>query len=335
MKKNYSYTIVAALAVVLIASCSKINDGKIGFLSSQIRYLEDTLFIERGVVAPSLPIDIDGSTAPVTFELLDIRNNKGISVKADFLEKKYPITVFKKDALFNVLTDTTLELLNAKREIKDVPSMQFLEKSGVIVMNQASENLPLGRYVMDIKVKNSSGEKTFTNFKYFYLIDPDVSRIYRNAGGETVSSQSPPNGTDFIGLPNATVTLQQQSQSGTTIILKYTDKNGVPFNPKKGEIENRGDRPDFRSYARYNPVVFTDTAMILKYELSPFPAAVFIDPATGTNWSRNIYYRVINEFCQMDGYAPKQRHILPRLNFTINGRGTYLLTVKLNNVTHL
>jgi hypothetical protein len=326
--------IYVVLVLAMAVSCTKINNGKIGFFSDQIRYLEDTLFIERGTPNfTTLPIDIDGSTAPVTFDVLDIKGINGKSVKADFMEKTYPIMIFKKDAQFDVRKDTTLELLNKKREEKLVPGMEFLNKSGVIVMNAASINFPLGRYSMDIKAKNPSGEKTFNNFKYFYIVDPDITKIYVNSGGETVSSQSPPNGSDFVALPNATSSLKQLAADGATLILKFTDQNGVPFNPAKGEIEKRGDRPDFTSYARFNPVIFTDTALVLKYEIAPFPIAEYVDATQ--NWGYNIYYKIVNEYCQMDGYAPKARNILPRLFFRINGRGTYVLTIKLNNVTHL
>jgi hypothetical protein len=335
MKQIIFCFLTAITTILFFNSCTKINDGKVGFFSDQIRYLEDTLQIERGTARFSTkPIDLDGSTAPLKFELLDIRDSKGKSVKADFLEKKYPIATFKEGAVFNVDEDTTLALLNAKRTVTEVPGMYFLENSGILLTNQASENFPLGQYVIDVKASGPRGEKIFKNFQYFNIVDPDVSRLIVFTD-RVSNSQSPPNGSDFLVQAAPIFTFQQISPAGTTLIVKFLDKNGVPFNPKNGEIERRGDRPEFTNYARFNPVIFTDTALVLKYEIAPFPITQYINKATGQNWGFLIYYRINNNFCQVDGFAPKARHVLPRFSMRVNGRGTYMLTFKFPDVTRL
>jgi hypothetical protein len=326
--------LVSMLTVFFFNSCSKINDGKIGFFSDQIRYLEDTLVIQRGISGlTTKPIDIDGSTAPIKFELLDMFDSKGKSVKADFFEKTYPVTAFKEGAVFNADEDTTLEKLNAKRTTFNVPGMNFLEKSGVIKVNQASENFPLGRYVIDVKASGPSGEKVFKNFQFLNVVDPDVSRLIVFTD-KVSNSQSPPNQPDFKVQIAPTHTFEQISPVGATVIVKFLDKNGVPFNPKNGEIEPRGDRVNFTNHCRYNPVIFTDTALVLKYEIAPFPIREYVFP-NGSNVGRLVYYRINNNYCQVDGFAPKARHVLPRFEMTIFGSGTYVLTFQYPDVTRL
>ena len=124
------------------------------------------------------------------------------------------------------------------------------------------------------------------------------------------------------------------SSEGTCTIVKIVDKNNVPFNPKAGEIITRGDRPNFTTYAKFNPVVFTDTAMVCNFEVSPFPLAGYVG-AAGTDWGYLQYYRIPSKFIAIDGMPSGDGFSAnPVFEFQLKMEGTYEVVVKLTDAVH-
>src|ERR1700712_84940 len=101
MKNLYKFFIVAALLGGAI-SCKKSPDG---YLSSQIRYPDSPIQIQSGFVVQTDPVNSDGSSAPVTYELLDIRNAT-THKHADSLYM--PQEHYEFISLFNADVDTTV-----------------------------------------------------------------------------------------------------------------------------------------------------------------------------------------------------------------------------------
>ncbi|GAB3010901.1 hypothetical protein GCM10027051_11240 [Niabella terrae] len=319
--------LIPALSFVVLAAlnCKKIQEG---FLSETLRYTSPDLYCQRGLpLVQSAKIFADGSTPPLQFELLNLRDSSGGPLPEAF-NTKYDVTVFKEGMSFNVDTDTTVELLNAKRETVSVYPMEFNTSSGQLSFNKAALNIPLGIYNFDIKATNRAGSRVYPSFGRIHVVDPtqdDILEVEDNVNNAFDAAG------DSYAKRNPVLKFTRVSAEGARIILKLSDKNGNPFNPKKGEVIARGDRPSFLSYAKFHPVEITDTAMICDFEVAPFPLSDYID-ATGYNWSHLIYYRVPASNVIFDGSAAGQLSANPRFAFSIKMEGTFIVEFQMPDV---
>jgi hypothetical protein len=319
MKTNYKILIVATVAAASIVACVKAPHG---YLSAQIRYRDSPIRIVRGNVVETSAVDNDGSSAPVTYKLLDIRD--AVTHKhADSLYKNRPRYVFLSQ--FNPSIDTTVELLNSIRKIVNSPTFLFNEHTGGFTFFGSSANAPIGKYEFDISATNENGTKTYKNIANLNLVDGDVAEIDAGGGawfqdGTTISGD--------IGEPK--VTVQKLSPKGTLAILKIVDENGTPFNPKNGEYITRGNRSDFTTFAKFHPVIVSDTSLTCNFEVIPFPYQ-------GAAQGFTIYYRIPSKFVKIDpGFTPTPARIYsanPRFTVRVFQEGTYLITVKVQHVT--
>lgn len=325
MKTKY---ILAALFILSIVACKKIQKG---FQSDFIRYKDNNLFAKRGLILyQSDRINADGSTPPYTFKLLNLRKEDGSPAPAEFTTG-YDIVVFKDGVTFDATTDTTVALLNKKRETQKKFPMYFNETSGQLTFNKASANLPLGRYVFDVEMTNITGTKLYPKLATINVVDPlpeDLFVITDNVSNafNDISGAATP-------MRNPTITCTKISNNGARAILKMVDKNGTAFNPKAGEIIARGDRPIFENYAKFNPVIKNDTAMICDFEVAPFPLAKYVTPTT--DWGFLMYYRIPSKFVNIDNFPASLGtfSVNPRWSWQLKLEGTYVIQVKFNDVT--
>ncbi len=318
---------ISAITFICMFSCKKIPNG---FLSTTLRYTTPDLYCQRGLaLVQSAKIYLDGSTPPVTFEIKNLRDSAGKGLPSEF-NTKYDITVFKPGQSFNVDTDTTLALLNAKRETVNVLPWDFNKTSGQLTFNKASLNLPLGIYNFDIQATNRTTTKFYPSFGRIHVVDPTEEDMFLLE--DNVNNAADLSG-NFVAVKNPIFKFTKVSSEGARIILKISDKNGVAFNPKAGEIIKRGDRPTFESYARFNPVQFTDTALVCDFEVAPFRLAKYI--AGGTDWGHLIYYRIPETHIAMDNLVTGQYNANLRFAFTIKLEGTYILEFKLPDAVRI
>jgi hypothetical protein len=121
---KFNYIIGLALFAGLVA-CKKIEKG---FQSDNVRYKNSDLIAKRGLTLyQSEQINADGSTPPYSFKLLNLRNLDGSPAPKEF-NTEYEITVFKAGQSFNAETDTTIALLNEKRETFKTLPITFNER---------------------------------------------------------------------------------------------------------------------------------------------------------------------------------------------------------------
>ena len=314
--------ILFLLAASLFSACKKIDEG---FLSDTLRYKSPDLFCLRGLpLVQSDPINLDGSTPPITFEMLNLRDSSGKELPAAF-STKYEVTAFKAGMTFDVDTDTTIDLLNQKRETKMVTPMDFNPVSGQLTFNKSSVNIPLGIYVFDIKAKNIHGTKNFPSLGRINVVDPTEDDMFQ------VEDQSNNAFSDATGAVTAMRPLKiiftKVSTSGARIILKLSDKNGSPFNPSAGEIIKRGDRPTFENYTKFHPITYNDTSMVCDFEVPPFPLAKYVTPTT--DWGHLIYYRIPSTFVNVDGLDAHKYSANVRIAFDIKLEGTYIVEYRM------
>jgi hypothetical protein len=321
------YYIYSVLAVITIAfACKKIDTG---FLSDTIRYKDKVINAKRGMpLTLSDRINADGSTPPFHFKMLNLRNKAtGAPAPPEFY-KEYEILTFKAGMGFDATKDTTVALLDAKRELVKKAPMEFNEVSGQIAFNRASGNLPLGEYIFDLEASNRWGTKLFPSFAQINVIDPSVDDVFE------VTYQAANASTDaeaFTAMKVPVITCKKVSNDGARVILKITDKTGKPFNPKQGAVIKRGDRPTFETHAKFNPVVSTDEALVCDFEVAPFPLIKYITPAT--DWGYLIYYRIPKQFISIDGMGNQAAN--PAFGFRVKMEGTYEVEVRLTDAIKL
>ncbi|BAV05734.1 protein of unknown function [Filimonas lacunae] len=313
-----------------LVACSKIVPG---FLSNTLGYTGKEIICKRGLVyQASDKINYDGSTPPVTFALLNLRDSAtGKAAPVEFTTL-YEVMQFKPGLSFNIATDTTVDILNAKRQLNKIPPYNFNTTSGQIVFNRGTKNLPVGMYNFDIEATNANGTKFYPSAGFIHVMDPTdddmftLSSTFANAFDDITAA------TTAMKTPKISFT--KQSDDGSSVILKITDKNGVPFNPLKGEVIKRGDRPYFPTYAKFHPIVFTDTAMVCNFELAPFPLSTYVDN-TGYSWGYLQYYRIPSSYVAIDGMPSTTGYSAnPVFAFKINLEGTYVVEVKLTDAVH-
>lgn len=316
-----------SLSSIFYFSCTKVPDG---FLSDTLRYTTPDLYCQRGLaLVQSAKLYVDGSTPPFTFEMMNLRDSSGGKLPEAF-NTKYDITVFKAGQSFNVDTDTTVALLNAKRETVSVYPMDFNKTSGQLTFNKASLNIPLGIYNFDVKATNRTGTKIYPSAGIIHVVDPTEEDMFSLE--DNVDNAQDLGGT-FYAVKNPILKFTKISSEGARIILKISDKNGNAFNPSAGEILRRGDRPTFENYARFNPVQFTDTALICDFEVAPFPLAKYVDATT--DWGHLIYYRIPETHCIIDNYSAGQVNANLRFAFVIKLEGTYEVEFRCPDITRV
>ncbi|MBB6127086.1 DUF5007 domain-containing protein [Mucilaginibacter lappiensis] len=318
MKKNYKILFVILMAAGVIG-CVKAPHG---FLSSQIRYRDNPIQVQRGVIVQGIAVDNDGSSAPVTYQVLDIRD--AVTHKhADSLYKNRDRYVYTSQ--FDPNVDTTVALLNSIRKNVNLPSFDFNTHTGAFTFYNTTANVPLGTYEFDISASNENGTKTFKNIANLNFFEGDVAEI--DAGGGAWFQDGTTTSGD-IGEPKVTIT--KLSNKGTLAILKIVDENGVAFNPKNGEYIKRGDRSSFETFAKFHPLIASDTSLTCNFEVTPFPVQ-------GAAQGFTIYYRIPSQFVRIDpGFTPTPAKIYsanPRFTFRLFQEGVYLITVKLQHAT--
>ncbi|WGQ11278.1 DUF5007 domain-containing protein [Pedobacter gandavensis] len=324
MKKYIYITMALMLSVVIWTGCKKIT---VGFLSDSVYYVNSPFQVEKGKNGfITSELKGDGSTAPLKIKLLQIKK-KGTEQRADELYQEQKVYVYK--TAFDPEVHTTLELLNSIRELKSKPLFEFLP-SGQFLFTSGTSIIPKGaEYTFDIEVSNESGAKTFKNIGELDFVESQPFSINRNT-----ATYLQDGGTVFESLPPVEITITRTSVTGTNVIVRYVDENGVPFNPKDGELIVRGDRPTLDSYAKFNPVLKTNTEMSLNFEIIPFPYKTI----TGYG-SFDIFYRIPSDFVTVtnpkSSYPGNARfNINPAIGFQLKQEGNYVVEVKIKGVKH-
>jgi hypothetical protein len=315
--------------LLLACSCTKYQKG---FLSPNIQYLESSYSISKGRVFTSDAVNPDGSSLPLTVTLLHVYDSAGNVMDSIFF-KKYPVTTW--NSAYNAQTDTTISEIQARQQVQQLPPITLNAGSGVITANFATYYLPTGTYWFDEKVSNLVGSETFHKLVSVTLVDappfqsvPDLGSIYNKlfkVGNESV--------TALAAAP--VTTISYLADSPNVIIFKLLDKNGVPFDPKNGEIVKRPAAglnpipPYLECFEDYtNSYTYTDTAMLFNYALTPFPFTPF-----GPD-QYNLYYRIPTQYFSVDGYPDGEWSANPRIPFRLWIPGVYEITMQFPDLTH-
>lgn len=351
--------LIAVVSAGLFNACTKSEKG---FLSPTMQYAVSTFSFVRGHIAKSYTLNPDGSSNPMHVKWTHIYDSKGAIVDTLFT-KKYPIGIWK--AAYNPLTDTTYSLIIAKRDVAMYTALVVNESNGQIETNSASQYLPLDTYTLDLEASNISGTQTLKKILNIQVLDGKPVETSPEIGsynlGLFLATNFSTTKTIFNGVNNPFVseTITRIADTPNIFVMKMTDKNGVAFNPKAGEIVKRpgtGLNPvpaylqNLQDYAP-DTYVATDTAMVLKYPLTPFPITslgngfnmyyLITNQATRidstSTWSSNTagtYYKGISDSHYLGTYVDGRYFYSFRVPLRIQVPGYYQLTLKFLNLTH-
>lgn len=371
MKKNRNIILAILLSGIVLteffSGCTKIEKG---FLSPYVQYAVGQFTITRGRVATSYSLISDGSSIPMHIKWTHIYDSTG-KIVDDIFAKEYPVPVWT--AIYDPKVDITFAAITAKRAVKNLTPLVVNEANGTIEANSATIYIPVGSYTMDLEVSNSVGSEPLKKIMQINIADglpveisPETgafSLSLLNAGtaGGGGSAGGTNNGVLFNGNNNPFVayTVTRFADTPNIVIVKVADRNGVPFDPKAGEIAKRPnsglnpDPPFLQNLQDYAPDTFSasDTAMSLQYPLVPFPLAslgngynmyyrlpsqyVHIDSTS--KWTSNIagnFYNGTSDSHYLGTYTDGKFDFAVRIPMRIQVPGSYEISIKLLNATH-
>ena len=364
LKKNKKITfIITFSAIVFIGIFSGCTKYQNGFLSPYVQYAVNQFTIVRGRVSTSYSLITDGSNIPMQAKWVHIYDSTG-KIVDDIFSKKYLVSIWT--AAYNPQTDKDFASIFAKRGTDSLPPIVVNEANGTISSNSGSLNLPLGTYTMDFQVSNSAGTQILKNLMQLHIVGGAPLETSPEQGAfrnqlSLVGNAAAASVFDFNGVNNPfdDYTVTRFADTPNVLILKVMDRNGVPFNPRTGEITKRPNTglnpnpPFLQNLQDYAPDTYavTDTAIEIKYPLVPFPIV-----SLGNGF--NVYYNILSPYIHIDSTVkwssntagnfykgPADSHYLGtyvdnnynyylRIPFRIQVPGYYEIAVKVLNLTH-
>lgn len=319
------YSIILIAATVLFTGIAGCKKSEIGFLSDNVFYRANPIVVEQGKVTYSTPLEVDGSTAPLSVKLLDVRDKAtGRSVIDSFLKER-EITTFLGEI---TPADTSLEMINKKLTKKMVRPFNVAEIGGRLEFSAATKYLSVGTYEIDLQINNVKGSRTLVNACDIQIKAPMTTYEYIYKAW-TVSTI----GTEIFGPaggdPDFSIT--HDPNGPNEIILKWTDKFGTPYNPRLNEVIPRPGRPYFKNWDPYYPEIKTDSTIVHQFPETglPFPLLNSVKADNGSEWFGGIcYYRVVGTANDLGV------NVNPVFTVRFLSSGTYRLTFRLYNTVH-
>lgn len=250
---------LAGICVTIMMATSCTKDPGEGFLGNQFFYLSNPFTGIKGRVTVSVPLQADGSSAPLNVKLLAVRKRDG--QLTDALTKLYEIPIYKGEV---TPADSTPELLAKKLGTKMYAPFNVNSIGGRIELTPATAFVDTGMYDFDVEVSNVKGSKVITSIAKVVITPAVPSQIVR----QFVNTSAPNQEVTFVTRTSAVTT--QRIDGPSKIIIKFVDKNDVPFNPRTGQVVPRVSLPTalrytFRELAPYYPEEVTDTALVYQY----------------------------------------------------------------------
>jgi len=351
--------ILFILIVTFLSACTKYGDG---FISPYVQYAVNEFTVVRGRTTSSYSLITDGSSIPLHVKWLHVYDSTG-SIVDSLFTKQYPVTVWT--SAYNNLTDVTYSSILAKQSVVNMAPLRVNESNGTIEANSGTLFLPLGTYSMDLSVSNSAGKEVLNKIMTIVIADGKPLETAPETGAFSNSLARVGNAAAALTLfngqnnPYDLVTVTRYADTPNTIILKVMDRNGVPFNPRTGELTKRPNTglnptpPFLQNLQDYAPDTYqvNDSAIAIKFPLVPFPIA-----SLGNGF--NMYYNILSAYVQIDStsawssntsggyyhgasdshykgvYVDDEYNYYLRIPMRVQVPGAYEIAIKLLNTTH-
>lgn len=323
---QHKYILAGLTAITMLGACKK---DEVGYFSDRLYYEVNPVVIPKGWEFRGVGVNPDGSTRPMTFKLLHIYDKATGKNVDDLFLKKFPMQTWK--AALNFLVDSTKERLLAKMQMVDGYPVNIEPTSGQIYTNYTTAALPSGHYVFDMEISNIKATKVFPKFGEFILKDTiafqDLAAM-NGAFSNTLMKQGAESVTRPYVPGSYKIDIKWDSAVNTTLTLKFVDKNGNAFNPKRGEILRRPNGSawlqTFETYT-IKPELFDDRMEFFIAQM-PFPLQ-----SAGNGF--NVYYRIAADAIEYDNPLSNGYHSNPRFIQRLHKRGNYKITITMTNLT--
>ncbi|GGH26603.1 DUF5007 domain-containing protein [Sphingobacterium alkalisoli] len=318
MKRNYINKLGMVLITLILGACAKVENG---YISDYITYNLRTLEAVQGQVNYTGALVLDGSTGPVKVKLLSIRDKQTGREATEFLEE-YDVPTYLAEITSE---DNTLERLNQKIAIDQVPAIMVNEIGGRVGLTRATTNIETGIYTIDVEVTNNRGTKIINNALDIKLVPATTHTIDYQA---MTTSDFGLEDNFIDAAQHFEIEVTREATDDNKIVFRWVDKNGDTFNPSAGEIIKRGDRPTFAHWSPYFEEEITDDAISYEFPLTglDYPVLRQVNVA-GSTWADGItYYRVVGSATDIG------RNVNPVSTLRYHLGGTYHVTYHLKNV---
>jgi hypothetical protein len=330
MKKIfYLYFAVVSAFIITTYSCKKSTTG---FLSPYIHYEQNPIQVPKGRAFLSSALNPDGSSMPFTATVIHYYNKATGQIADSLFNKKFPVQIFT--GYIDPAKDTSFQQIESFLKIENLPAVKILPNSGQISANAGALYLPAGEYQYDLKITNEAGTKIYPKIGDFILKDTttydavpaigSTSETRIQVGNETMSK---------AGIPPL-LTITRVADTPNIVTVKYMDKNGVFWNPQKGEIVSRPAAglntipPFLQSLQEYtSSFYYTPTSSVFRYPLTPFPLNTL-----GNGF--NIYQRIPAQFVINDGLPNGMYSLNLRFPIRIYVPGSYLIIEQSLDAAH-
>ncbi|UPZ38579.1 DUF5007 domain-containing protein [Sphingobacterium sp. PCS056] len=321
MKKRSFILGIASLSIFVFQAC---KSDQIGYLSENMRYNVANLQVNQGMVVYTQSLIANGSTTPLTVNLLNVRNKETGELTTEFF-KEHEISTYLSEITWR---DTTLDQLNAKIGKAKYAAMTLNTIGGRVGFSPATQFVKPGQYSIDVEVSNIAGSRTFKNILDFNVIGAKKDSVFfKSCTSSDYGAEA-----NFLPYTDYEITIEHQPEGGNKIVYIWEDKNGKPFNPKKGEVIKRGDRPTFKNWSPYYPEQVSDTALVYRYpDVSGLVYPIMNGTYVGSEyWSGDpiSYYRVIGTATSLG------RNLNPVSTIKFYRSGTYIVRFRFLTVTH-
>jgi hypothetical protein len=316
MRRIYlSSCLLFVTVMALLTGCKK--QEKLGFISQAIGYTTKTLTVTtgRGIIM-SAALAADESTKPIEASILSIHDENG-KVFTDLMN-------YKVDTYYWTGTptglETSLDQINKIRIPVKRPAIDINPSNGQIIIYAEAIDakiFPQGKYIFDIKVKNSAGE----------LVIKDALTINTTPAGPYSYSFS---GVDGISGIDVKIEKTEASTGPTKLIVKTLRKDGTPIDPKTllgydyGTAANPNLK-DWHNMGLQKINKYTEFPDRLEIETAGVPIPVIGGLPTGNGipvWSERI--DMYNNSSAIGKYFNYW------FDFAIYEPGTWNITIKLN-----
>ena len=355
--------ILFPMILLQLAACYKVPREK-GFLSPDLKLKgSDTLVVPLGSKGATDVAFLDGSSQPCQFSIDNVRDESG-NRSGQFFEE-YPYITWAKP--YDHFTDTTEELIKAKLQEQQLPPFTINPVNGSLQYFETTSNLqsPGDIFHVDVKVKNSTGEKVYKDYailklgeksRPFDFYQSTVAIILVNGGGQTLFTlYDNITETDQVRQQNVydhngkeLVDIYKKSDEPTTgikVLIQYLDSEGKVF-PAKDYATYATGTESYFDYAvnRTN----TDEGAMIEFPVTPWPVnqnllsylkggTMGFDVLDTATLHKELYvdkkYAVLNDWPAPDWGASKW-FIRLRSRIVFYESGTWVITCKFP-YTHL
>lgn len=270
--RNINNRIPAYLSLVLILNVISCTKTEKGFLSNNLYYVENPLVTSKGSITVSASIVDDGSTKPMTVKLTKVTDKNGNDV-TDVLTKTDSIMGFSGSVSY---LDSTLDLLSKKISVTAAVPLSVGSIGGRIQLTPATQYVPAGTYLIDLKVTNVRGTIDLPNAcKIIINDDSPPDTIYAGAYAGKLNNTT----FGYMGaLASPLISVTYAPSAKNKLVYKFFDKNGNVYNAKAGGVFTRPSRWSMKQYDPYYAEVLTDNSVEYQFPSVPNQFPAFTNP---------------------------------------------------------